>query len=225
MELEKLKLMVTIVDRPRGEEVARLCRDQGLFFHLGLLGRGTASSEMLDLLGLGETDKAVLLSLVPEPAVAEIRALLTQRLRLRYPGQGILFTLPLSAVNARAARNLSIPHIPQEGDETSMEDHISCTHDLILVSAQQGRTDEVMDAARAAGAGGGTLLHIRRAGSKDAEQFFGIALQKEMELVAILAPRKDRTAIMTAIARALKLEGRDGGVVFSLPVESIEGLE
>ncbi len=224
MDLEKLKLMVTIVDRHRGEEVARLCRDQGLFFHLGLLGRGTASSETLDLLGLGETDKAVLLSLVPAPAVGETRALLAQKLRLRYPGQGILFTLPLSAINARAARNLSIPHIPQEGDEQPMEEPIRCTHDLILVSAPQGSADQVMDAARSAGAGGGTLLHIRRAGSKDAEQFFGIALQKAMELVAILAPRKDRAAIMTAIAQTLKLEGREGGVVFSLPVESIEGL-
>ena len=57
--LAKLKLLVTITDRPRGEEAARICAGLGVQFHLGLLGRGTASSEVLDMLGLGETDKAV----------------------------------------------------------------------------------------------------------------------------------------------------------------------
>ena len=65
-QLAKLKLLVTITDRPKGNTAAKICAGMGLQFHLGLLGRGTASSEVLDVLGLGETDKAVLLTLVPE---------------------------------------------------------------------------------------------------------------------------------------------------------------
>ena len=76
--LAKLKLLVTITDRPRGEEAARICAGLGVQFHLGLLGRGTASSEVLDFLGLGETDKAVILSLVPEPLIAAAKAELTR---------------------------------------------------------------------------------------------------------------------------------------------------
>ena len=95
---------------------------------------------------------------------------------------------------------------------------------LILASVPQGCADQAMEAALEAGASGGTLLHTRRAGSHEAEKFFAITLQKEMELVAILAREKDRPAIMQAIARTLRLEGKEGGSVFSLPVEAVEGL-
>ena len=97
-------------------------------------------------------------------------------------------------------------------------------YELIVASVDQGQTDQVMDAARSAGAAGGTLLHARRAGVHEAEKFYGISLQKERELVAILASRQGKTAIMRAIAREIPLEGEKGGVVFSLPVDSIEGL-
>ena len=46
-QLAKLKLLVTITDRPKGNTAAKICAGMGLQFHLGLLGRGTASSEVL----------------------------------------------------------------------------------------------------------------------------------------------------------------------------------
>ena len=100
----------------------------------------------------------------------------------------------------------------------------SYRYDLIVASVDQGLADKVMEAARTAGATGGTLVHARRAGVHEAEKFYGITLQKEKELLAILAPKEGKTAIMQAIARSVPLEGERGGVVFSLPVDSIEGL-
>lgn len=223
-ELARLKLMVTITDRPKGEVAARVCAGLGLQFHLGLLGRGTASSEVLDFLGLGETDKAVILSLVPEPLIAAAKAELTRVLQLRYPGKGILFTMPLSGISRRAAACLSRPEPEREGGRAMEPGNDSYRYDLIVASVDQGLADKVMEAARTAGATGGTLVHARRAGVHEAEKFYGISLQKERELVAILASRQGKTAIMRAIAREIPLEGEKGGVVFSLPVDSIEGL-
>lgn len=228
-QLARLKLLVTIVDRPRGDTVARICGGLGVHFHLAVLGKGTASSEILDFLGVGETDKAVILTLVPEPLVPLVRGELVQKLHLRRPGKGILFTLPLSGISRRAAACLSRP-VPEEtreggrGMEEKRREAEGCPFELIVASVDQGDTDRVMEAARSAGATGGTLLHARRAGVHEAEKFYGITLQKERELVAILAPRAQRTDIMRAIARSLPLEGEQGGVVFSLPVDGIEGL-
>lgn len=216
--------MVTITDRPKADVAARVCGELGLHFHLGMLGRGTASSEMLDFLGLGETDKVILLSLVPEPLIAAARAELVRALRLRYPGKGILFTLPLSGISRRAAACLSRQLPGPEGGKGMEQQRGNYRYDLIVASVDQGLADQVMDAARTAGATGGTLLHARRAGVHEAEKFYGITLQKERELVAILAPTQTKTAIMRAIAREVPLEGEKGGVVFSLPVDSIEGL-
>lgn len=223
-QLARLKLMVTITDRPKGEVAARVCAGLGLQFHLGLLGRGTASSEVLDFLGLGETDKAVILSLVPEPLIAAAKAELTRVLQLRYPGKGILFTMPLSGISRRAAACLSRRSPEREGGRAMEPGNDSYRYDLIVASVDQGLADKVMEAARTAGATGGTLVHARRAGVHEAEKFYGISLQKERELVAILASRQGKTAIMRAIAREIPLEGEKGGVVFSLPVDSIEGL-
>lgn len=168
--LARLKLLVTIVDRPKGDTVARICGGLGVHFHLAMLGKGTASSEVLDFLGIGETDKAVILTLAPEPLVKLIRGELVRGLHLHRPGKGILFTLPLSGISQRAATCLSRP-VP-EGDTkegaNGMEEHHKETEgyrfDLIVASVEQGQTDMVMDAARSAGVTGGTLLHARRAG-------------------------------------------------------------
>ena len=56
-------------------------------------------------------------------------------------------------------------------------------HDLILTIVERGYADDVMDAAKAAGARGGTILHARGTGSKEAEKFFGIIVQPEKELI------------------------------------------
>ena len=88
-QLARLKLLVTIIDRPKGDTAAKICAGLGVQFHLGLLGRGTASSEVLDVLGLGETDKAVILTLVPEPLIPAVKGDLVRMLRLRHPGKEI----------------------------------------------------------------------------------------------------------------------------------------
>lgn len=221
--LAKLKLLVTITDRPRGETAAKICAGMGVQFHLGILGKGTASSEVLDVLGLGETDKAVILTLAPEPLVPVLKRDLVRILRLRHPGKGILFTMPLSGISRKAAACLSRPEAEKEEGKNTMEEN-GYKYELIVASVEQGSTDQVMEAARSAGATGGTILHARRAGVREAEKFYGITLQKERELLAILAPRGEKAAIMRAIARSVPLEGEQGGVVFSLPVDSIEGV-
>lgn len=58
---------------------------------------------------------------------------------------------------------------------------------LIVTIVNRGYSDEVMDAAREAGAQGGTILYSRGAGVHETETFFGIPIQPEKELVLILA--------------------------------------
>ena len=68
-----IKLMVTIVDRGRSSKAVDLFKAAGLPFHYACLGHGTANSDILDYLGLGETQKDVLLTAVPEPAAHGLR--------------------------------------------------------------------------------------------------------------------------------------------------------
>lgn len=97
-------------------------------------------------------------------------------------------------------------------------------HELILTIINRGFADLVMDAAKAAGASGGTVIHARGTGVHEAEKFFGIIVQPEKELVLILVDREKRNAIMTAICSHIELKEAGQGISFSLPVDHVIGL-
>ena len=96
--------------------------------------------------------------------------------------------------------------------------------DLIVAIVNRGFSDLVMDAARAAGASGGTILHGRGTGVHEAEQFFGIAIQPEKEIVLIVVQRARRQAVMQAICTAAGLFTEGRGMSFSLPVDEVAGI-
>ncbi|HAH78756.1 MAG TPA: hypothetical protein DCL64_04440, partial [Ruminococcaceae bacterium] len=69
-------LMVTILDRGKGEQAAQICKERNLPFHFLCFGLGTAASDLLDYLGLGETKKDVVFSLIPWKDAERLPALL-----------------------------------------------------------------------------------------------------------------------------------------------------
>ena len=97
-------------------------------------------------------------------------------------------------------------------------------HDLILTIVDRGFADDVMDAAKSAGARGGTILHARGTGAQEAEKFFGIVVQPEKELVMILVEHAIKNDVMTAICQKNEITDAGRGICFSLPVEAAAGL-
>ena len=97
-------------------------------------------------------------------------------------------------------------------------------YELLLVIANQGHTGSIMDAARAAGAGGGTVIHAKGTGMEGAEKFLGVSLASEKELVLIVVKHADKNNVMTAIMQEAGLETKAKAIVFSLPVTGTAGL-
>ena len=97
-------------------------------------------------------------------------------------------------------------------------------HELVLAVVNEGHTDTVMDAARSAGAAGGTVLHAKGTGGKLGEKFLGFRLADEKELIIIVARSADKAAIMRAITAGCGPETEAGAVTFSLPISSVAGL-
>ena len=98
-------------------------------------------------------------------------------------------------------------------------------YDLIVTVANRGFTDEIMEAARSAKAAGGTALHARRVGVKEAESFFGVTIQPEKEVILILTPSENRQDIMRAVTERWGLSSKAKAVVFSLPVIDAVGVQ
>ena len=97
-------------------------------------------------------------------------------------------------------------------------------HELIVAILNEGQSDFVMDAARSAGAGGGTVLHAKGTGSGRAEKFFGVTLADEKDVVYIVARSEEKAAIMKAIKENAGPGTPAGAICFSLPVSSVAGL-
>ena len=98
-------------------------------------------------------------------------------------------------------------------------------HELIVVIVNDGHSDQVMDAAKEAGAKGGTILHARGSGTKDIEKKYNTMITPRKEMLYILVNSKIRDAVITAINNKCGLETPGQGIIFSLPVNNVSGLK
>ena len=98
------------------------------------------------------------------------------------------------------------------------------TNDLIVCIVNQGYSDELMNTAREAGASGGTVINARGQAHEGAVKFFGITVQDEKELILILSSREKKVSIMRAVSETHGLNSNAAGIVFSLPVDDVMGL-
>lgn len=226
-----LDLVITIVDHGQDKKVLSMYRTMSVTSWMSTYGRGTAPSEILQYLGLGEAEKDVQLAVVPRSLIPDIFAELEKRLSLAKPGHGIVFTVPLSSIAGRRA--LTDIYAPAANtarktkEESPMEQNKSTKeyeYSLIVTILNSGSAETVMEAATKAGAGGGTVIHGRGLNAKNAEKFFGFTIQAEKDMLLIVSRTGEKDKIMRAIAEAEDMTAEGRGITFSLPVDSLAGI-
>ena len=186
------------------------------------LGQGTASGDILDYLGLESTEKAVIFSVLEEEKWSGIKKDLRQKLQIDAPGEGIAFLVPLSSIGGKKTLQfLTANQEFQKEEESVLKDTV---YELIIAIANQGYIELVMDAARGAGAYGGTVIHAKGTGMEQAEKFMGVSLAAEKEMIFIVAKKEQKNLIMKAVMEQAGLTTKAKAVVFSLPVTDTAGL-
>lgn len=220
--MSKLYLMTTIIDRNLSKKYSNLYNEEGLQVMFITLGAGTASGDMLDYLGLEDTEKTVVFTILEEESWKRTKKGLQQKLKIDAPGGGIAFIVPLSSIGGkRTLQFLTAGQEFQKEEESELKDTV---HELIIVIANQGYTELVMDAARGAGAYGGTVIHAKGTGMEQAEKFMGVSLATEKEIVFIVTKTEQKNAIMKAIIEKAGMDTKAKAIAFSLPVTDTAGL-
>ena len=97
-------------------------------------------------------------------------------------------------------------------------------YEVIFCIVNHGFTDLVMEAAKSAGARGGTVLSGRGTSNKDAEQFFGVTITPDKEMVMILVPKAIRDDVLNAVNKGAGMNTHGMGIAFSMPVSGVVGL-
>ncbi len=217
-----LYLMTTIVDRKKANRYATLYQENNLNVMYWSLGFGTVANEILDYLGLESNEKAIAFSVLEKNTWITIKHELERKLQIDAPGEGIAFTIPLSSIGGKKALQFLIENQSyRRKEETTLKNTL---HELIVIIAEQGHTNLIMDAARNAGAYGGTVIHARGTGMELAETFMGVSLATEKELLFIVTKSEHKNKIMQAVMQDAGLDSKAKSICFSLPVTDTAGL-
>jgi len=220
--MSELYMMVTVTNRSQSGRFQAFYREHGLHVMLTTLASGTASDKTLAYFGLEAAEKAVIFNLVTDEVWKKVRRELHIQMTIDVPGVGIAFTIPLSSVGGKKALNyLTAGQNFSVAEESVMKE---TKHELLIVIANQGYSNLVMDAARKAKAGGGTVLHAKGNGSVGAQQFLGVTLAEEKDLILIVVRTEMKNQIMRSIMENAGLESKAHSVIFSLPVTATAGL-
>lgn len=215
-------LMTTIVDRKIVNKYSDLFEENNLHVMYLTLGYGTAANEILNYLGLDSTEKAVIFSVLEEQSWLETKKQLRKKLQIDAPGGGIAFIVPLSSIGGKKTLQYLLESQDYQKEEESTLKETN--HELIIVIAEQGYTEMIMDAAREAGAYGGTVIHAKGTGKEAAEKFLGVSLATEKEIIFIVTQTVQKNPIMQAIMKNAGLDTKAKAIAFSLPVTDTAGL-
>ena len=214
--------MITITGKNQGERFSSLFKTEQLPVMLLTLGAGTASSEMLDYFGMESREKIVIFTVVTQESWRRVKRQMEEKLNIDVPGTGISFIVPVSSVGGgKAFRYLLAGQAYIKEEETELK---NTEYELIIVISNYGYNNLVMDAAREAGAGGGTVVHSRGTGREKAEKFLGVTLAEEKEMTFIVTRSETKNDIMKAIMEKAGLESKAKSILFSLPVTETTGL-
>ena len=97
-DVKKLKMLITVVDRSKALFYVDLLEQFEVNVQMVMYGRGTANSEMLNLLGIAESDKAVIMSYIREDKVKETLDTLNEKFHKVKNGKGIAYTISLDSI-------------------------------------------------------------------------------------------------------------------------------
>lgn len=196
-----------------------VCEDMALPLNVTLSGRGTAVKSMLDVLGIESNLKRIMFSVANEEKTREFITRQKRQLHIGVPGHGIVIAVPVKSIGG----GKTVAYLKGEDGTAKYTPSLNYAYELIVVIANEGRTDTVMNAARAAGARGGTVLHGKGTGSEAAMKFLNISIADEKEVILIVAPTAEKTAIMSEILKKAGPDTDAKAIAFSLPTSAVAG--
>ena len=200
----KSTLVLSIVGKGEAEKLMDIAKKAGSPGGTILRGRGTASSTLLSILCLGDTRKEILITLVFEEQYEAV----FKAIRSAKHMHGICASL----ATKRSYVNRTLH--TTEGVRTMNSDW-----ELIQIICNSGYADDVMDVARKAGAGGGTIVDGRGTSKPDDLTFFGASLVPEKDLLLILVESEKSEKVLGAITAIPFMQQEGNGIAFTMPVD------
>lgn len=221
-----VRALVLITTERSAQIASDIYREAGFGVQYSVLAEGTASSDILDMLGLGATEKRLFVTLLKQRTANGMLRKLHNELSLSRAGGGIGFTLPITGLS-NMLHKVVTDHGQTEELETERrneEDTMNNSHTLIAAILNRGFANDVMTVAKEAGARGGTIVNSRQIVDEDNSGFWGISMQEEKEILLIITEVEKKLDIMKAVTEQYGINSEARGVVVSMPVDTVMGV-
>ena len=215
-----ISLVITIHDRIELYDLMMFYERKNVAPVITMLGRGTATENQLSALGLEPMQKALIAGVISGKEIPGFFKEAKKEFMIDVPGNGIMMTVPLKSVTG----GRTLAYMTNQREMNKEMPKTEFNYELIVIIANSGHIDDVMDVARTAGADGGTVIHAKGTGAKFSDRFFGVSLADEKEVIFIAETKTTKAAIMKAVAEQMGPATPAGAICFSLPVSEIAGL-
>jgi nitrogen regulatory protein PII len=224
---KRVKLLVSIIGKDGQEKLTETLNQYSVAMHFSGIGHGTARSHHRSYFGIDDVEKRVTFSLIPSYLERSLLNAIGKELKLYLTGNGIAFTMPLSAIsNIIEEPILSTPgrdELRGSKSPVSRKEKISM-HELVIAVVNEKYSDAAVDAAREAGATGATVFHTRSVDNAKIEQAMGASIPAETDSIFFLTTKEYKLKIMEAIRDSAGLKTEGSAVIFSIPVDDLVGI-
>lgn len=214
-----MNYLISVVNPGAMDRVCEIAAALDLPQTVTLLGHGTAVQSMLDLLGIESTEKRVIMTVANPEKTRKFIKEMRRQVYIGIPGHGIIMAVPIKSVGG--GKTLAYLNNGEQQPARNTPE-LSNRYELIVIVANEGRTDQVMNAARAAGATGGTVLHGKGTGSQN-KKFYNVSIAAEKEVILMVAQNDRKAAIMQSVLHHAGPDSEAGAILFSLPVSEVAG--
>lgn len=210
------KMLICQVGRHKGEVLVEAAKAAGARGGTITFARTEGDNPILQMLSLADVHQDIVFLLMNQEAPAVLDAIrnVARKNPKKLHGLAIIINVP-----AMLVRGLPTQQNQQSPDEGEGRNTMDSGYEMITIITNSGYGDDVMAAARKAGATGGTILNARGTGTEEDVKFFGISLVPEKEMLLIVAAKDKVSSIVSAVTNVPKLNEPGGGIVFTTQVE------
>ena len=216
---KKIMALLSIVESDKGKRLIKELNNQNIRINFHAIGLGTAPTEMMDIFGLGTNDKDVIFSLGAEYDVKNLVTNFGEIFESHSKYGGLMIVFDIAAASRILSEILNFNVTSRSKGRTVAKMQNEHHNNLIIISINEGYSEDVMQVARKAGATGGTVIKGRLADFEQFAEFVDSKVDEEREMLFILAPTKSSKQIMEDVNAEFGLSSAANGIIYAIPAE------
>lgn len=210
------ELVYVVVNYGMGSRILHKAKEYGISGGTIFLGKGTVNNSLLNFLSLYDERKEIVLLGTDNHTADHALVELNKEFQFEKPNHGIVFTTSAcEIIGSRCYKSEK----NEEGRGVN-----KLMYQNIITIVNRGKAEEVIEAAKAAGSKGGTIINARGSGLNETSKLFNMDIEPEKEIVIILSKDDISEAIVASIREKLEIDTPGNGIIFIQNINKAYGI-